>query len=195
MSAVRLPSAEQIVTALILVSMLGSGVWSVGSEALPAVLRATQERGFSPEVLALSLGLLLAGLWVQILYFAGPIAASAAQLQWLAVEEVLGHERMLTWLVAAVAIALLVTLAALVARAMGWPIPAVAVSIALGFTALLVVLLVTGPLILWRRDRARRDEGLTLVATPAGPLPLQTVNRTIAGYDVLAIAGLAALGL
>lgn len=56
-----------------------------------------------------------------------------------------------------------------------------------------LVLLATPPLVLWRRDLARRSEGLTLLSTPAGPLPIQTLNRVIAGYDVLAIAVLAVL--
>ncbi|GLY32162.1 hypothetical protein [Kineosporia sp. NBRC 101731] len=132
------PSAEQAVTALIALPMLGSTLWSVGDQILPAVLRAAQERGFSPELLALAGGLALAGVWVQALYFAGPIAASAAQLQWLPAADVLGRDRILTGLITAAAIAMLVVVAVLVARAMGWPVP-----LALGTAVLLCATLAT----------------------------------------------------
>ncbi|GAA3641465.1 hypothetical protein GCM10022223_70940 [Kineosporia mesophila] len=136
----RRPYAEQAVSALIALPMFGSTLWSVGHQILPAVLRAAQERGFSPELLALATGLALAGICLQALYFAGPIAASAAQQQWLPTGDVLGRDRMLTWLVVTAVIALLVVLAVLVARAMGWPGPPVALGVALVFCASLMTI-------------------------------------------------------
>jgi hypothetical protein len=56
-------------------------------------------------------------------------------------------------------------------------------------TLALVSLLACPALILWRRHSASRlGDGITLMSTPAGALPLQTVNKLIAGYDVLAAA-------
>lgn len=155
----RRPTAEQAVTALIGVPMFGSALWSAGDQVLPTVLRAAQERGFSPEVLALALGLALAGIWIQALYFAGPIAVSAAQLQWLPTGDLLAHDQMLTWLVAAAAIAVLVTLVALAARAMGWPVPLVAVSSAVVLSGTLLLALT-----LQRRDAPELLSGVFLIA-------------------------------
>jgi hypothetical protein len=76
----------------------------------------------------------------------------------------------------AVAAALLVTL----------PAAALLGASVVGFTVL--VLLPGG--VLWRRLQAlRADDGqLLLVSTPAGAVPVQVVNRLVAGPDVVAIA-------
>ncbi|MBZ5735575.1 hypothetical protein K8Z61_13845 [Nocardioides sp. TRM66260-LWL] len=61
-----------------------------------------------------------------------------------------------------------------------------------GSPALLLVALLLPPLDAWRQvASARPAAGLVLLSTPAGPLPVQTVLRAVAGHDVLLLALLA----
>ncbi|GAB6899159.1 hypothetical protein [Kineosporia succinea] len=143
----RRPTAEDAVVALITVPMSASVVWNVGGHLLPGLLNTAQDRGFSPALLALSVALAVAGVWVQVLFFAGPVAASAAQLQWLPTGDVLGHQHLLTWAAASAVVVVLVALAVLTARAMGWPLAPVALS-----TALVLVTAVVMTLWLQKRD-------------------------------------------
>lgn len=74
---------EVIVTVGLSAVFLATFLYALGSSAIPDILAEAEQRGHSSDWLSLSLLLFVLGLWTAGWYFAGPLAISAARLQWL----------------------------------------------------------------------------------------------------------------
>jgi hypothetical protein len=175
-------SADQAVSVVLSLTMFGSVVYSFGDRLVPNVLREAELRGFSGGTLGFCLLLATMGLWVRLLYFAGPVAASGAQLQWSNPTRVLARHKALTWVIAVICLLIMGMIAALSARAMRWQWPAVGVAVCAASAVILGV-----AMLLQRRDAPgviRQLSGLFLAV--AGAVAAIEAWSVLAGLVVVA---------